>query len=90
MRLKVLVIGDRPDEYTGKKGLVKSQILSAVDRDPSGARLSHAFDYTLSEDEKAKYAGKLLDKEIELDVREFTPFGQKIRARGSIHSATLK
>jgi hypothetical protein len=36
MQLKVSVISDRPDEYIGKKGLVKSQIITCQDVDPSG------------------------------------------------------
>jgi hypothetical protein len=52
MQLKVSVISDRPDEYVGKKGLVKSQIITCQDVDPSGYRLLMPFDYTLSEDEK--------------------------------------
>jgi hypothetical protein len=42
------------------------------------------FDYTLNEDEKAKYAGKLQDKHITVSVRELTPFGGRLRARGAI------
>ena len=73
MQLKVAVISDRPDEYVGKRGLVKSQIITSQDVDPSGYRLLVPFDYTLSEDEKPKYAGKLLDKHIVIGVRELVP-----------------
>ena len=69
MQLKVLVTSDRPDEYVGKKGLVKNQVITCQDVDPSGYRLLMPFDYTLSEDEKAKYAGKLQDKHIVVGVR---------------------
>jgi len=86
MQLKVSVISDRPDEYVGKKGLVKSQIITCQDVDPSGYRLLMPFDYTLSEDEKPKYAGKLLDKQIVVGVRELVPFGGRLRARGAIIS----
>ena len=64
MQLKVSVISDRPDEYIGKKGLVKSQIITCQDVDPSGYRLLMPFDYTLNEEEKTKWAGKLQDKQI--------------------------
>ena len=47
-------------------------------------RLVNTFDYTLAEDEKEKYAGKLLDKEIILGVCELIPFGGRLRARGKI------
>ena len=84
MKLTVNVISDRPDEYVGKRGLVKSQIITCQDVDPSGFRLLMPFDYTLSEDEKTKWAGKLQDKQIVVGVRELTPFGGRLRARGAI------
>ena len=84
MQLKVTVISDRHDEYVGKKGLVKNQVITCQDVDPSGYRLLMPFDYTLSEDEKAKWAGKLQDKQIVIGVRELTPFGGRLRARGAI------
>jgi len=68
MQLKVLVTSDRPDEYVGKKGLVKNQVITCQDVDPSGYRLLMPFDYTLSEDEKGKFAGKLQDKTIIVGV----------------------
>ena len=86
MQLKVLVTSDRPDEYIGKKGLVKNQVITCQDVDPSGYRLLMPFDYTMSEDEKPKYAGKLQDKQIVIGVRELTPFGGRLRARGAIIS----
>jgi hypothetical protein len=84
MQLKVSVVSDRPDEYIGKKGLVKNQVITCQDVDPSGYRLLMPFDYTMSEDEKAKWAGKLQDKQIVIGVRELTPFGGRLRARGAI------
>jgi hypothetical protein len=84
MQLKVVVTSDRPDEYIGKKGLVKNQVITCQDVDPSGFRLLMPFDMTMSEDEKAKYAGKLQDKHIVVGVRELIPFGGRLRARGAI------
>jgi hypothetical protein len=84
MQLKVSVISDRADEYVGKKGLVKQQVITCQDVDPSGYRLLMPFDYTLSDEEKAKYAGKLQDKLIVIGVRELVPFGGRLRARGAI------
>jgi hypothetical protein len=84
MQLKVTVISDRPDEYVGKRGLVKSQIITCQDVDPSGYRLLMPFDMTLSEEEKTKWAGKLQDKQIVVGIRELTPFGGRLRARGAI------
>lgn len=90
MQITVRIVSDRPDEYVGKKGLVKSQVISCQDIDPSGHRLINSFDYTLSEDEKTKFAGKLLDKTIVLGVRELNPFGGRLRARGGIVSGPLE
>ena len=84
MQLKVTIISDRADEYVGKKGLVKQQVITCLDVDPSGFRLLMPFDYTLSDDEKAKWAGRLQDKQIVLGVRELVPFGGRLRARGAI------
>lgn len=84
MQLKVLVTSDRPDEYVGKKGLVKNQVITCQDVDPSGFRLLMPFDYTMSDDEKGKFAGKLQDKMIVIGVRELMPFGGRLRARGVI------
>ncbi len=84
MQLKVTVISDRPDEYIGKRGLVKSQIITCQDVDASGYRLLMPFDMTLSEEEKTKWAGKLQDKTIVVGIRELTPFGGRLRARGAI------
>jgi hypothetical protein len=82
--ITVQVISDRADEYFGKKGLVKQQVITCQDMDQSGYRLLQNFDYTLSEPEKEKFAGKLQDKIIQIGVRELTPFGGRFRARGSI------
>ena len=64
--------------------MVTNQVITCQDVDPSGYRLLMPFDYTMSEDEKPKYAGKLQDKQIVIGVREMTPFGGRIRARGAI------
>ena len=86
MQLKVTVISERPDEYVGKKGLVKNQVITCQDVDPSGFRLLVPFDYTLSEEEKSKYSGKLMDRTIIVGVRDLTPFSGRLRARGAIVS----
>lgn len=89
--MRVRVFSDQPDEYQGKKGLVKNQVLTCQDSCPSGARLKDNFDYVLSETEKEKFAGKLLDKEIVLDVIELRPppFGARLRASGRIFETPI-
>lgn len=89
MRMNVEVVSDQPNEYI-KNGVVhKQQMIACMDRCQSGARLVNTFDYILSEDEKNKFAGKLLDKRITLDVTELSvPFGSRLRARGKIHEVS--
>ena len=84
MTIKALVQSERADEYTGKRGLVKQQIISVLDQSETGERLPQPIEYSLSEDEKAAHAGKLQDKVIHLGIRELTMFGTKLRARGRI------
>jgi hypothetical protein len=84
MTLKGLVLSERPDEYTGKKGLVKQQVVTVIDQEAGNNRLTQPLEYSLSEDEKPKYAGKLQDKTIRLAIREIIPFGGRLRVRGNI------
>jgi hypothetical protein len=84
MTIKVLVMSDRPDEYTGKKGLIKQQIITVMDLSETGERLAQPIEYAMSDEEKAAHAGKLQDKVINLGIRELLPFGGRLRARGKI------
>lgn len=88
MTITALVLSDRPDEYTGKKGLVKQQVLTVIDQEAGHNRLTQPLEYALSEDEKPKHAGKLQDKVIKLGIREILPFGGRLRVRGQIVEAT--
>jgi hypothetical protein len=84
MTVKALVMSDRLDEYTGKKGLVKQQIITVMDLSDTGERLAQPIEYALSDEEKPVHAGKLQDKVINLGIRELIAFGNKMRARGRI------
>jgi len=84
MTVKALVMSDRSDEYTGKKGLVKQQIITVMDLSDTGERLAQPIEYALSDEEKPVHAGKLQDKVINLGIRELIAFGNKMRARGRI------
>lgn len=86
MTIKGLVLSERPDEYTGKKGLVKQQVLNVIDQEPGVNRLAQPLEYSLSEEEKTRFAGKLQDKTIQLGIREIVPFGGRLRVRGQIVS----
>jgi len=77
-------MSDRSDEYTGKKGLVKQQIITVMDLSDTGERLAQPIEYALSDEEKPVHAGKLQDKVINLGIRELIAFGNKMRARGRI------
>ena len=84
MTIKALVMSDRPDEYTGKKGLVKQQIITVMDLSETGERLAQPIEYALNDEEKPVHSGKLQDKVINLGIRELLPFGGRLRARGKI------
>ena len=84
MTTKALVMSDRSDEYTGKKGLVKQQIITVMDLSDTGERLVQPIEYAMSDEEKVVHAGKLHDKVINLGIRELIPFGGRLRARGKI------
>jgi hypothetical protein len=84
MTFKALVMSERADEYTGKRGLVKQQVITVMDQSDTGERLAQPIEYSLSDEEKTAHAGKLQDKVINLGVRELSAFGPKLRARGRI------
>jgi hypothetical protein len=84
MRATTLVINERQDTYTGKRGKVTQKILALLDTDAEHAFLN-TFDYTLNEEEEVKHSGKLNGKRIELAITNMEPaFGGRIRARGCI------
>lgn len=86
-----MVISDLSDSYNSKKGeKVNTQILSVIDQDPSGHRLIQSVDYTLSENERLAFAGKLLDKRVEIAVKELYKFGDRFRLRGALISVEGK
>lgn len=61
------------------------QILTIVDQDKSGYRLVQSVDVQLeSSEDKARYAGKLLDKRIEVAVHNITIFQGRPRFEGKI------
>jgi len=79
------VLDETPDEYTGKKGLVKSQVLTLVDDEKTpGGRLKQMLEYRLTEEEKVLYAGKLADRVIVFALTELEVWGGRFRCRGKI------
>lgn len=85
MILQGLVISDLADGYRSKNGSeVSTQVLTIVDQDRSGHRLKQTVDIQLVGEEKEKFAGRLIDKRIEVSVTEIQVFGGRIRIRGNI------
>lgn len=86
MEIRCLVISERPDEYTGKKGLVKQQLINVIDQSEGTHRLVQPMEYALNDEEKTQYAGKLQGRTLVLGVHEFIPFGGRLKCRGLIVS----
>jgi hypothetical protein len=87
MEVKCLVISERPDEYTDKRGkLVKQQLINVIDQSEGIHRLVQPIEHAMSEEEKTKYAGKLQGRTLTLGVHEFLPFGGRLKCRGQIVS----
>lgn len=84
MTIVALVTADKPNEYTGKKGLVKDQVLSLLDQEPGENRCGTLMEYAMSETEKLQHAGKLLDKRIRFTITEILPIGGRVKLRGKI------
>jgi hypothetical protein len=86
MILHGLVIADRPNEYqNGKNQTVKEQRLVILDQEPNeGPSMEQTVEYTMSAEEKEKFAGKVKGKPIKIGVTGFQVFGSKNRVLGSI------
>lgn len=82
------MISDEPDSYTSKKtgNKVESQILTICDQDKSGHRLRQSVDVVLVDEAKNQFAGKMLDKRVELSISEISIFGGRPRLRANIVS----
>jgi len=81
MHIKIKVISDQPDSYQGKKGLVKTQMVVGQEVDGGENQLLQPVEYSMSEEEKPKFAGKLQGKTVTLAVRECSIFGIALRVR---------
>lgn len=84
MQIKVNVVSERPNEYSGKKGNVKQVIASCLDSDTTQDRFINLFDYVLSETEKEQHAGKLAGKTVILGINNFETWNGRLRAGGRI------
>jgi hypothetical protein len=86
MILTALVIADKPNEFrTGKGEMRKEQRLVLLDQQPDGGpAMEQTVEYTMTPEEKDKYAGKLKGKTLTVGVTGFQVFGSKSRVQGSI------
>jgi hypothetical protein len=83
MQIKVLVIDKVSETFDTKKGSKTLHLL--VCQDQSRPPLRNSFDYELSADELSKYGATLVDKTIELNIRDMSQgFSGRVRMTGTI------
>jgi hypothetical protein len=83
MKIPVLVIDKVSETFDTKKGSKTLHLL--VCQDQSRPPLRNSFDYEMSAEETSKYGATLVDKPIELNVRDMSQgFSGRIRMSGAI------
>ena len=83
MQIKVQVIDKVSETFDTKRGSKTLHLL--VCQDQSRPPLRNSFDYELTPDELSKYGATLVDKQVELNVRDITQnFSGRIRMSGAI------
>jgi hypothetical protein len=83
MQIKVLVIDKVSETFDTKKGSKTLHLL--VCQDQSRPPLRNSFDYEMTADELSKHGAALVDKQIELNVRDMSEnFSGRIRMTGAI------
>ncbi len=83
MQIKVLVIDKVSETFDTKRGSKTLQLL--VCQDQSRPPLRNSFDYEMTADESSKYGATLVDKTVELNIRDMTQnFAGRIRMSGAI------
>ena len=83
MQIKVLVIDKVTETFDTKKG--SKTLHLCVCQDQSRPPLRNSFDYELTTDELSKYGSSLVDKQVELNVRDMSQgFSGRIRMTGAI------
>lgn len=86
MKVRFQVINERTESFMGKRGKVENQMLSLLDLDEPA--LLNTLDYPLSDEEKSKFSGKLVGKQIVLGITDAkTDFGGRLRLHGKILEA---
>jgi len=83
MNIKVLIIDKVSETFDTKKGSKTLHLL--VCQDQSRPPLRNSFDYEMTADEMNKHGATLVDKQIELNVRNMSQgFSGRIRMTGAI------
>ncbi len=86
MQIKVLVIDKVTETFDTKKGAKTLHLL--VCQDQSRPPLRNSFDYEMTADEFTKHGAGLVDKLVELNIRDMTQnFAGRIRMSGAILKA---
>lgn len=84
MKVKVSVLGERVEQFQGKRGPVKQNILCLMDMDNEN-RLLNTFDYVMNDEEVEKLSGKIKDKVIDVGITGLDAgFGGRLRAKGKL------
>lgn len=83
MNIKVLVIDKVSETFDTKKGSKTLHLL--VCQDQARPPLRNSFDYEMTAEELTKYGAGVVDKPIELNVRDMSQgFSGRIRMSGAI------
>jgi len=86
MQIKVLVIDKVSETFDTKKGSKTLHLL--VCQDQARPPLRNSFDYEMTAEELSKHGATLVDKPIELNIRDMSQgFSGRIRMTGSITKA---
>lgn len=86
MLIKALVIDKVSETFDTKRGTKTLHLL--VCQDQSRPPLRNSFDYELTAEELGKYGASLVDKTIELNIRDMSQnFSGRIRMSGEILKA---
>jgi hypothetical protein len=83
MQIKVLVIDKVSETFDTKKGSKTLHLL--VCQDQSRPPLRNSFDYEMTADELSKHGAGLVDKTVELNIRDMAQnFAGRMRMSGAI------
>jgi hypothetical protein len=82
VQVKVMIIQQRREFFTWKRGRGVNYIVVCIDCDTE-APLEDTFDYWMSPEEAEEYFGRLQDKIAVLAITKFEPvLGGRLRAKG--------